>query len=227
MAPDQPESELTQLRTAYETANQRAHDLASSLRSTREDHTGNPGRTENELRIEKCLQQKVALHFSDVTFTEILRDISKSQGINFVLEYSENNLERLSGDRRISLHVEDVTLGSALTLLLGQAGKLDYYIDDVYVRIIDGKKPKSLVPHADDNTDDIPTTKSELRTAVQRAFTLRQRLLRAELQEMQARLEETQKSLDMRDRMADQILDRRVEDLLNPELWWNNKVPTK
>ncbi len=64
--------------------------------------------------------------------------------------------------------------------------------------------------------------KSELRTAVQRAFTLRQSLLRAELQEMRARLEKTQESLDMRDRMADQIVDRRVEDLLNPQLKWEN-----
>ncbi len=62
--------------------------------------------------------------------------------------------------------------------------------------------------------------KAELRIAVQRAFTLRQSLLRAELQEMQARLEKTQQSLDMRDRMADQIVDRRVEDLLNPQLKW-------
>ena len=64
------------------------------------------------------------------------------------------------------------------------------------------------------------TKKAELRTAVQRAFTLRQSLLRAELQEMQARLEKTQQSLDMRDRIADQIVDRRVEDLLNPHLEW-------
>ena len=67
--------------------------------------------------------------------------------------------------------------------------------------------------------------KAELRTAVQRAFTLRQSLLRAELQEMQARLEKTQQSLDMRDRSADQIVDRRVEDLLNPQLKWDNDGP--
>ncbi len=64
------------------------------------------------------------------------------------------------------------------------------------------------------------TKKAELRTAVQRAFTLRQSLLRAELLEMQARLERTQQSLDLRDRIADQIVDRRVEDLLNPQLEW-------
>ena len=55
---------------------------------------------------------------------------------------------------------------------------------------------------------------------MQRAYTLRQSLLRAELLEMRARLEKTQQSLDMRDRIADQIVDRRVEDLLNPQLHW-------
>ncbi len=69
--------------------------------------------------------------------------------------------------------------------------------------------------------------KAELRTAVQRAFTLRQSLLRTELQEMQARLEKTQQSLDMRDRMVDQIVDRRVEDLLNPQLEWDDEVLIK
>ena len=62
--------------------------------------------------------------------------------------------------------------------------------------------------------------KAELRTAVQRAFTLRQSLLRAELLEMQTRLLQTQQSLDMRERIADQIVDRRVEDFLNPQLRW-------
>ena len=62
--------------------------------------------------------------------------------------------------------------------------------------------------------------KPELRTAVQRAFTLRQSLLRTELLEMQTRLIQTQQSMDMRERIADQIVDRRVEDLLNPQLDW-------
>jgi len=66
--------------------------------------------------------------------------------------------------------------------------------------------------------------KAELRTAVQRAFTLRQSLLQAELLEMQTRLLQTQHSLDMRDRIADQIVDRRVEDLLNPHLEWEQTL---
>ena len=66
--------------------------------------------------------------------------------------------------------------------------------------------------------------KAELRTAVQRTFTLRQSLLRAELLEMQTRLLQTQHSLDMRERIADQIVDRRVKDLLNPQLEWEQTL---
>ena len=62
--------------------------------------------------------------------------------------------------------------------------------------------------------------KAELRQAVQRAFTARQSLLRAELLEMQTRLLQTQRSIEMRERISDQIIQRRVEDLLNPQLKW-------
>ncbi len=61
---------------------------------------------------------------------------------------------------------------------------------------------------------------AELRKAVQLAFATRQSLLRAELMEMQTRLLQTQRSIEMRERISDQIIQRRVEDLLNPQLEW-------
>ena len=67
----------------------------------------------------------------------------------------------------------------------------------------------------------------ELRTVVQQVFNLRQSLLRAELLEMQTRLLETQRSIDMRERIADQIVDRRVEDLLNPQLDWEGSSTSR
>lgn len=63
--------------------------------------------------------------------------------------------------------------------------------------------------------------RTELRKIVQTSFMLRQRLLRAELLEMQTRLIQTQRSIDMRERITDQIVDRRVEELLNPHLTWD------
>ncbi len=67
--------------------------------------------------------------------------------------------------------------------------------------------------------------KADLRRAVQRAFTARQSLLRAELLEMHDKLLKTQRSIDLRERISDQIIQRRVEDLLNPQLEWEGKTP--
>lgn len=67
--------------------------------------------------------------------------------------------------------------------------------------------------------------KADLRRAVQRAFTARQSLLRAELLEMHDKLLKTQRSIDLRERISDQIIQRRVDDLLNPQLEWEGKTP--
>ena len=64
-------------------------------------------------------------------------------------------------------------------------------------------------------------SKEELRKTVERAFKLRQSLLRAELSEMLDRLAKTQHSIDQRGRITDQIVTRRVEELLNPQLEWD------
>ncbi len=68
---------------------------------------------------------------------------------------------------------------------------------------------------------------AELRKAVQRAFTARQSLLRTELMEMQTRLLQTQRSIDLRERISDQIIQRRVEDMLNPQLEWEGTPTSK
>jgi hypothetical protein len=93
--------------------------------------------------------------------------------------------------------------------------KFTLSLADVLRQIQNSKDPARIAQFA--------ANKEILRTKVHRAFTLRQSLLQAELLEMQARMEKTQQSLDRRDRMADQIVDRRVEDLLNPQLKWDDE----
>ena len=77
---------------------------------------------------------------------------------------------------------------------------------------------------SDTRTTDSPTKKlrTELREAVQKSFEAHQRLHRAEVVEFAERLNRIQKSLESRDQLADQIVDRRVEDLLNPDLRWEH-----
>lgn len=61
----------------------------------------------------------------------------------------------------------------------------------------------------------------QLHVAVNAAFIARQQLLQAEVTEFQQRALGIQQSLQLRSRIQDKIVDRRVADLLNPDLDWN------
>jgi hypothetical protein len=63
--------------------------------------------------------------------------------------------------------------------------------------------------------------RNELRKAVQEAFVARQKLQRAELAEFAQRLHRIQQSIEVRDRISSEIVDRRVEELLDPNLQWD------
>lgn len=65
-----------------------------------------------------------------------------------------------------------------------------------------------------------------LRSQVVRSFRTRQKLHRAELDNMQQKLEHTREAIAMRNQIADEIIDRRVADLLNPELRWESDTIT-
>lgn len=71
-------------------------------------------------------------------------------------------------------------------------------------------------------TEDDGKRKAELRKVVRKTFLARQELQRAELAEFAARLKRIQQSIEMRDKIADKIIDRRVEELLAPNLKWNH-----
>ena len=63
--------------------------------------------------------------------------------------------------------------------------------------------------------------RSELQAAVRKSFEARQALHRAELADLARRMQSMQQSIDMRDKLADKVVERRVEDLLNPNLKWD------
>ncbi len=65
--------------------------------------------------------------------------------------------------------------------------------------------------------------RAALRELVRKAFVVRQQLQRAELAEFSAELEQIQRSIETRDRLANEIIDRRVEELLDPNLRWEGK----
>jgi len=64
--------------------------------------------------------------------------------------------------------------------------------------------------------------REQLKDAVAKAFEARQAMLAAELEVMQAQLAATRQSLEARKRISSEIVARRVEDLLNPGLKWDD-----
>ncbi|QDV25722.1 coiled-coil domain-containing protein [Aureliella helgolandensis] len=61
---------------------------------------------------------------------------------------------------------------------------------------------------------------AQLRDAVQQAFETRQKLQRVELAEFARRLKGLQASIELRDEISQQIVERRVAELLDPNLKW-------
>jgi hypothetical protein len=66
--------------------------------------------------------------------------------------------------------------------------------------------------------------RAKLRITVAEAFALRQRLHQAELAEFQARMARVQQTIRTREQIKDAIIDRRIEDLLNPDLNWERSA---
>lgn len=76
---------------------------------------------------------------------------------------------------------------------------------------------RSKVPPGQRTPDELQSLKNSVTTA----FDARQALLRQELDNFRSRLERLAKTLETRDRDKNAIIQRRVEELLNPDLRWD------
>lgn len=88
------------------------------------------------------------------------------------------------------------------------------------------QKVRELATRADDSPADaqqLQAVRNELRAVVTEAFAARQQLHRVELAELEQRMARVEQTLAVRDRIQDQIIDRRVDDLLNPNLLWESE----
>ena len=66
--------------------------------------------------------------------------------------------------------------------------------------------------------------RASLRETIQKTFATRQEIPRAELTEFTRRLQRMQQSIDSRDLILDKIVDRRLEELLNPDTSWDGHL---
>ena len=69
--------------------------------------------------------------------------------------------------------------------------------------------------------------KQKLRDSVEAEFEARQLLQRAELSRLQQELQSIQRQIDTRVQLKDQIIDKRVEELINPVIQWDAVPPRK
>jgi hypothetical protein len=76
-----------------------------------------------------------------------------------------------------------------------------------------------------DNQNRIDGERTRLRQAVAESFAARQRLQHGELLELASRIVEMRDSVELRERIQGQIIDRRVDDLLNPDRRWESMPP--
>jgi hypothetical protein len=68
---------------------------------------------------------------------------------------------------------------------------------------------------------DAEQLKAALRLSVGEAFALRQQLHQAELADFQKRMAKVQQTIQTREQRRDKIIDRRVDDLLDPDVPWD------
>jgi hypothetical protein len=120
--------------------------------------------------------------------------------------------ESTKRDQKLRLTVDvDVPLVPAATVR-SQIADLDIKINETADSL------RSTESTSNQKTEYKAKRKAELREVVRKTFLARQELQRAELAEFAARLERIQRSIEMRDRIADQIIDRRLEELLDPNV---------
>lgn len=70
--------------------------------------------------------------------------------------------------------------------------------------------------------DEARGLRDQLQDAVGQAFRLRQQIHRAELSALEQQMRRVSQTLEVRERLQDPIVERRVQDLLNPESRWEN-----
>ena len=177
---------------------------------------------------EKTSQEFVVFYLKNVQATEAARIVRQVFGgkVKPAVEERTNSLIVASDDpltvNRVRELLQAIELPAAKGLALPQVAqsvddlrRLYNELEQRTRELADGLRvPQRILPRE--------AIAEELRVLVKHAFEARQKLQRAELAEFAKRLQGIQQSIEMRDRVSQQIIDRRVEELLDPNLKWDS-----
>jgi RNA polymerase sigma factor (sigma-70 family) len=113
-------------------------------------HAAEPNKAARKLTDEERLEQKlnkaVQLNFKDATLRRVLEDVRAFATINLFVDEPALNRQGISLDMHVTIQVEDVSLRTALKLVLQSHG-LRYFIQDgvVVVTTVEPPIPKKKV----------------------------------------------------------------------------------
>jgi hypothetical protein len=139
-----------------------------------------------------------------------------ARGPEDILDAVEAILLRLDEDASDRTRLAEVSPGASTSELRQQYETLDKAAQALAKRLRGAEGSSSASGR-----------RRELRAKVQAAFRLRQQMLAAEVAALEKRMSDIRKSIEVRNGIADQVIDRRVEDLLNPDLNWEAEEPAE
>ncbi len=177
---------------------------------------------------DKTAQEFVVFYLKNVEAAEAARIVRQFFGgkVNPAVETRTNSLIVASDDpltvNRVRELLQAIELPAANKFALPQPAQSVDDLRQLYNEL--EQRTRELAARLRDPLPNPATgdrLNDELRDTVKQAFEARQKLQRAELAEFSQRLRGIQQSIEMRDRISQQIIDRRVQELLDPNLKWN------
>jgi len=197
---------------------------------------GKPGEKEIKVFMLKFADASTALQIIERLYQRPLSRMSVDERTNALIVHGEksflNEIETLL--LRLDEPGDDNPLATSQGIITFDYFKPEVPVNDLRIRFDEQEqrsreislKIRSKQQAPNRNQDDEDKLRADLRQAVQEAFKARQELQRAELAQFTQRLQHIQQSIETRERIADQIIDHRVEELLNPALQWDGQKTT-
>ena len=106
----------------------------ASWEELKRDRSKTKTKSEEEQRIEKALSQKITLQFDKTSLSEVATQIARQAGVNVVLDKLGIVEEGVTAEEQITIHVENITLNSALRLILKPL-HLAFCVEDEVLKI--------------------------------------------------------------------------------------------
>jgi hypothetical protein len=139
--------------------------------------TGSKEADTAQRRMELALKKKVSLKIDDGTLLDVVRSLRDSVGINIAVDSPAIEQEGIRTDHKVSVHLEDVTLRSALKIILTPLNLAAHIQDEVLmitslprakgIRTVIAYKVGDLISQDEDGTKNFDDLISLITTVIE------------------------------------------------------------